>query len=121
MGLGACLTRVQSGRSSISRRPHLHRIGLEAWSHSADEETATLDPHHGSLGWLLRAAAFPVALAAGLLALALAPRGAEALPVGDLWVSEVMYNPGGLLPFDDGGSEWVELFNAASRNRPRRS
>jgi hypothetical protein len=50
-------------------------------------------------------------LAIGLFALAAAPRAAQALPVGDLWVSEVMYNPTG---FGDDGSEWVELYNAGS-------
>jgi len=36
------------------------------------------------------------------------PGGAAALPVTDLWISEVMYNPSG----SDDGREWVELFNA---------
>jgi len=66
--------------------------------------------HHDPLRRLVRAAVLPAALVSGLLALVAAPRAAEALPVGDLWVSEVMYNPSG---FDD-GSEWVELFNAGS-------
>ena len=66
---------------------------------------------HESLRGLLRAAVLPAAVAVGMLALVAAPRAAEALPVGDLWVSEVMYNPTG---WNDDGSEWVELFNAGS-------
>jgi hypothetical protein len=50
--------------------------------------------------------------AAGALTPLLAiPRAAAALPVGDLWVSEVMYNPTG---FGDDGREWVELYNAGA-------
>ena len=71
----------------------------------------TLSSRHVSLRGLLRAAVLPAALTAGLLALVAAPRAVEALPVGDLWVSEVMYNPTG---WNDDGSEWVELFNAGS-------
>jgi len=55
-----------------------------------------------------------LALVTGLLALVVAPHAAEALPVGDLWISEVMYNPGGFAAGDDDGYEWVELFNAGS-------
>jgi hypothetical protein len=58
---------------------------------------------------LLRAAVVPAALAAALFALAAAP-AAEALPTGDLWISEVMYDPAG----SDDQYEWVELFNAGS-------
>ena len=71
----------------------------------------TLYSRHDSLRGLLHAAVLPAAVAVGLLALVAAPRAAEALPVGDLWVSEVMYNPTG---WNDDGSEWVELFNAGS-------
>ena len=67
---------------------------------------------HHPLRGLVRAAVLPAALAAGLLVLVAAPRAVEALPVGDLWISEVMYNPGGFGGGDDDGSEWVELFNA---------
>ena len=37
----------------------------------------------------------------------LAPGVASAIPYGDIWVSEVMHNPGGF----DWGKEWVELYN----------
>lgn len=63
---------------------------------------------HDPLRRLVRAAVLPAVLATGLLALVAAPRAAEALPVGNLWISEVMYNPSG----GDDGNEWVELFNA---------
>jgi hypothetical protein len=63
-------------------------------------------------GGLVRAAVLPAVLAACLLAVVAAPRDAGALPVGDLWISEVMYNPGGGGAGDDDGYEWVELFNA---------
>jgi hypothetical protein len=43
------------------------------------------------------------------LAAWLAPAAAAALPTGGLWISEVMYNPGG----GDNGREWVELYNAS--------
>ena len=50
-------------------------------------------------------------LAAALVALLwLVPVGAAALPVGDLWISEVLHNPTGA----DDGAEWVELFNAGN-------
>jgi hypothetical protein len=39
----------------------------------------------------------------------LAPGLASALPVGDLWLSEVMVNPNG----GDNGREWIELYNAS--------
>ena len=68
----------------------------------------TLGFRHDPLRRLVRAAVLPAALATGLLALVAAPRAAEALPVGNLWISEVMYNPSG----GDNGNEWVELFNA---------
>ena len=55
----------------------------------------TLYSCHGFLRGLVRAAMLPAALATGLLALVAVPRAAEALPVGDLWISEVMYNPAG--------------------------
>jgi hypothetical protein len=74
----------------------------------ADEKSMTLGFRHDPLRWLLRAAVLPAVLATGLLALVAAPRAAEALPVGDLWISEVMYNPSG----GDDGNEWVEIFNA---------
>jgi hypothetical protein len=80
----------------------------------ADQDSMTIGSRHDPLRGLVRAAVLPAALAAGLLALAVAPRAAEALPVGDLWISEVMYNPGGFGGGDDDGSEWVELFNAGS-------
>ncbi len=76
----------------------------------------TLGSRHDRLRRLRRAAVLPAALAAGLLVLGVAPRAAEALPVGDLWISEVMYNPGVFGGGDDDGSEWVELFNAGSTN-----
>jgi hypothetical protein len=65
---------------------------------------------HDSIQGLVRVAV----LAAAFAAILVAPRAADALPVGDLWVSEVMYNPGGFGAGDDDGSEWVELFNAGS-------
>jgi len=57
------------------------------------------------------AVALALGMAGVLTPLLAMPRAAEALPVGDLWVSEVMYNPTG---FNDDGREWVELFNAGS-------
>jgi hypothetical protein len=49
------------------------------------------------------------ATALALLA-CLAPGLASALPVTDLWLSEVMINPNG----GDNGREWVELYNASA-------
>ena len=68
----------------------------------------TLRSCRNPLRRFVRATVLSAALASCLLALVAAPRAAEALPVGDLWVSEVMYNPSG----GDNGNEWVELFNA---------
>jgi hypothetical protein len=51
----------------------------------------------------------PSATALALLAF-LAPGLASALPVTDLWLSEVMVNPNG----GDNGREWVELYNASA-------
>lgn len=68
----------------------------------------TLGASHNPFGWLARAAVLPAALASCLLVAM--PRPAEAAPVGNLWISEVMYNPSG----GDNGYEWVELFNAGA-------
>lgn len=43
------------------------------------------------------------------LLVSLVPGLASALPVTDLWLSEVMYNPNG----GDNGREWIELYNAS--------
>ena len=48
-------------------------------------------------------------------ALLLLPSLAGAVPTGDIWISEVMYNPGPSgLGVDDDDREWVEIYNAGS-------
>lgn len=68
-----------------------------------------LASRHDLIRRLMRAPVLWAAVLA-LTPLLAIPRAAEALPVGDLWVSEVMYNPTGA----DDGREWVELYNAGA-------
>jgi len=70
----------------------------------------TLGSCRNPLRRLANASVLSAALTVTLLALVAVPRAAEALPVGDLWISEVMYDPSG----GDNGNEWVELFNAGA-------